>query len=168
MNVLAIETTGPCGGVAALQNNQLVLAIDLLKPQTTVEFLAPTIKSVLKQVNWRPTEVELVAVAIGPGSFTGLRIGVTTAKTFAYAAEAEIIGVNTLQVIAARAPEAATDLSAVMDAQRNQVYCGRLRRQSGEPWEWVEETAILDADAWLDQLQPGQAVTGPGLGKLES
>ena len=58
--------------------------------------------AVLSEAGWRPRDVELVAVTIGPGSFTGLRIGVTTAKTFAYAVKCQAMGIDTLEGVAPR------------------------------------------------------------------
>ena len=74
--------------------------------------------ALLKQVGWRPDDVQLVAVSVGPGSFTGLRVGVTAAKVFAYAVGAEVLGVDTLEAIAAASPDDVAEVSAVIDAQR--------------------------------------------------
>src|SRR5437773_12166637 len=104
MRVLALETSGTAGSVAVLDDEQLLTAVALDPAQRTARTLAPAIRDVLKHVGWAPTDVQLVAVTAGPGSFTGLRLGVTTAKTFAYAAGCEVLGVNTLEVIAGRAP----------------------------------------------------------------
>ncbi len=65
--------------------------------------------------------MKLVAVAVGPGSFTGLRVGVTTVKLFAYAVGAEVLGINTLEVIAAQAPDEIGDVWAVLDALRGEI-----------------------------------------------
>src|SRR6185369_14233589 len=102
--IIAIETSGRHGSVAALGGDadaappigQIVLTAE----QRTAQALAPSLKQLLAAVGWSPKDVEMVAVAIGPGSFTGLRIGVTTAKAFAYAVGAEVIGVNTLCALA--------------------------------------------------------------------
>ena len=70
--------------------------------------LAPGIAELLKHVAWLPRDVQTVAVGVGPGSFTGLRLGVMTAKAFAYATGAQILGIGTPDAIAAQASISAT------------------------------------------------------------
>src|SRR5262249_21257395 len=105
-------------------------------------------------------------VATGPGSFTGLRVGVTTAKIFAYSVAAAVLGVNTLDVIAAQATVKANDLWTVMDAQREQVFASHFQRNAAGNWTSSGFPILLDNSAWIAQLAPGQTVSGPGLIKL--
>jgi tRNA threonylcarbamoyladenosine biosynthesis protein TsaB len=104
MHILALETTAVTGSVAASDGTNLLLELDLAPQQRSAQSLAPAILQLLCRVAWKPLDVELVAVTIGPGSFTGLRVGVTTAKTFAYAVGAAILGIDTLETIAAGMP----------------------------------------------------------------
>ena len=76
----------------------------------------------LAQCQWEALSIDLVCVTTGPGSFTGLRIGVTTAKTFAYAAAAELVGTHTLAVLAAGVEQASGRLWAILDAQRQELF----------------------------------------------
>ncbi|MCC6126687.1 MAG: tRNA (adenosine(37)-N6)-threonylcarbamoyltransferase complex dimerization subunit type 1 TsaB [Pirellulales bacterium] len=105
MKILALETTDLSGSVAASDGSNVLLELELNPQQRSARSLAPAVKSLLQQVGWRPADVQLVAVTVGPGSFTGLRVGVTTAKTFAYAAGAEIVAIDTLETIAANVGE---------------------------------------------------------------
>jgi tRNA threonylcarbamoyladenosine biosynthesis protein TsaB len=173
MRILAIETTDLAGSVAALDADSLMAAHDLDPQWRSAQSLAPGIVALLQSVGWQPKDVQLVAVATGPGSFTGLRVGVTTAKLFAYAAGAAVLGVNTLEAIAAQAPAGTPELWAVLDAQREQVFAGRFRRDPVGVWQWCDDqtlrqgqTLLLDNAAWLAQLSAGQAVSGPALHKL--
>ncbi len=102
MRIISWETTGTAGSVAALIDDRVLLERYLPDEQRSAQSLAPSIDALLAEVGWRPAEVELIATAVGPGSFTGLRVGVTTAKMFAYAVNCPLIGVNTLEAIAAR------------------------------------------------------------------
>ena len=121
----------------------------------------------LEQVGWRREDVQLVAVTLGPGSFTGLRVGVTTAKTFAYAAGADILGIDTLEAIAAEAPVELRRLAVAVDAQRGQVAAAVLRRRDDNWFDWEESMRLVDIDAWLSSLSDGTAIAGPILRKLK-
>jgi tRNA threonylcarbamoyladenosine biosynthesis protein TsaB len=138
----------------------------LESPRRSAQALAPALDDVLRQAGWKPRDVQLVAVTVGPGSFTGLRIGVTTAKTLAYAVGADIIGVNTLEVIACQTPIDVSRVAVAIDAQRRQVYAAEFTRTEGGALDWVEETAIVDAEAWLAGLNERAAASGPALSTL--
>src|SRR5262249_41581863 len=124
MRILALETTGQSGSIALLQDETIVREATLPQTERSAKSLAPAIQRILSESRWKAREIELITVATGPGSFTGLRIGVTTAKTLAYAIGAQVIGVNTLQAIAAQAPSETYRLWAIVDAQRQQVFAG--------------------------------------------
>jgi len=169
VRILAVETTERIASVAALQQGQLLHQQTTPPEQRSAQALAPAIQSVLEHVAWQPSDVQLVAVPVGPGSFTGLRVGVTTAKTFAYAVEAEVLGVNTLEVIAQLAPAEIGELEVVMDAQRQQLFAGRFARDTSGHFQWRETTHIVNEADWLARLATSPvAVTGPGLRKLRA
>jgi tRNA threonylcarbamoyladenosine biosynthesis protein TsaB len=128
--------------------------------------LAPGIEKLLGQLGWQAADIDLVAVATGPGSFTGLRVGVTTAKALAYAASADILGVDTLRAIAAAAPEDVETLSVAVDAQRGEVVAGMFRRGDDGAFEPDGKAELLAADDWLAGLADGTAIAGPVLRKL--
>ncbi len=114
--ILALETSGTSGSVAALEGDRLLAEVSLAPSLRSARSLAPGIAKLLAEVGWKPRDVGIVAVTTGPGSFTGLRVGLTTAKSFAYAVGAQVLGINTLEVLAEQAPA---------DAQRR---AGRDRR----------------------------------------
>lgn len=126
--VLALETTDVTGSVALCENGE-VLAVRRLSPdQRSARSLAPAIRDILLEYSWRPTDVDVVAVTIGPGSFTGLRVGVATAKMFAWSIGAKIVGVDVLDAIVEELdfsvlPSVSTGqlVSVGFDAQRGDV-----------------------------------------------
>jgi tRNA threonylcarbamoyladenosine biosynthesis protein TsaB len=166
MQILAMETTERVGSVAAWHDDKLLLQNDLTPEQQSARSLAPALRDLLGQVGWRPAEVELIAVSLGPGSFTGLRVGVTTAKTFAYAMGAEVLGVDTLEVIAAGSPGGVDRLSVAMDAQRGDVVVGQFDRGEDGWFRVVAVTRLVPLEEWLDDLLPGCCVSGPVLQKV--
>lgn len=169
--ILAIETSGRHGSVAALlgeADGALVVGqIVLSGEQRTAQSLAPSLQQLLAAADWSPRAVELIAVAVGPGSFTGLRIGVTTAKAFAYAVGAEVVGINTLTALAAQAPSSASPLWTVLDAQRQELFAAKFVGGGGGLDIRAEcDASIVSQDRWLADLQPGDRVTGPALIRL--
>jgi tRNA threonylcarbamoyladenosine biosynthesis protein TsaB len=168
--ILAIETSGRLGSVAALldttQGVELLSEVSLTGTQRTAQALAPTLQKMLEKVGWLPASIGLLAVAIGPGSFTGLRIGVTTAKTLAYSLSTEIIGVNTLEALAAQAPPSGAPLWTILDAQRQELFAARFVSVDDGSMTAVRDTAIVSQEHWLTELQPGDRVIGPALSRL--
>ena len=163
MRILAIETSDRQGNIAALNGERLVCGFELETVQRTAQSLVPAIGHVLKHIGWQPKHVQLVGVSAGPGSFTGLRIGVVTAKTFAYAASSPLVGVNTLEVVARQAPAGLPEIHVASNAQRGQFFAGSYRRGRDDAWSPIGETEIVDRQVWLELLQPGARVTGPAL-----
>lgn len=167
IRILAIETSVDAGSVAAAEGDELIAEAPLDRTVRSAQSLAPTLKQLLDSLGWDPKSIDLVAVDIGPGSFTGTRIGVTTAKTFAYAVEAECLGVQSLQIIAAGAPKEAAEISVAIDAQRRQVFAANFIRNPETAPQAQGEIQILDNDVWINHLHPGVTVTGPALEKLQ-
>jgi tRNA threonylcarbamoyladenosine biosynthesis protein TsaB len=170
MRILAIETSGRHGSLAVLVGQ----AEDVLLQRQVVlegeprpaQSLAPGLRDLLAGVNWQPASIGLVAVAVGPGSFTGLRIGVTTAKAFAYAVGAEIVGVNTLEVLASQVQQGPSPLWTIMDAQRQELFAAKFDLIGGSAIATTNPTQIIPQDAWLALLQLGDRVTGPAVRRL--
>ncbi|MGW8257550.1 MAG: tRNA (adenosine(37)-N6)-threonylcarbamoyltransferase complex dimerization subunit type 1 TsaB [Thermoguttaceae bacterium] len=167
MKILALETTDPIGSIAAMDGSNLLMELDLNRQQRSAQSLAPGIKSLLDQVGWQPLDVQLVALTIGPGSFTGLRIGLTLAKTFAYAIGAEILGLDTLETIAQAAAGEICRVTAVLDAGRGEIVSRSFSRDCKDRWFLPDgEQRLLSIERWLGELRPGMAIAGPALGKL--
>lgn len=167
MRVLALETSTSVGTVATLDSDTLLAEAELPRGQRSAQSLAPAIVNQLAGVGWNLSGVQLVATTRGPGSFTGLRIGVTTAKTLAYALGSHVIGLNTQEVIAAQSPPGSgRDLHVILDAQRQQLFAARYHRDASGHWMPVTPTAVIDIDTWLSLIAPPAWVTGPGLSRI--
>ncbi|MBC8356476.1 MAG: tRNA (adenosine(37)-N6)-threonylcarbamoyltransferase complex dimerization subunit type 1 TsaB [Planctomycetes bacterium] len=166
MRTLAFETSTAMGSVAVLEDDRLLALSELGRVQRTAQSLAPAIRSILQEANWEPSDVQLIAVTNGPGSFTGLRAGVTTAKVFAYVTGADVLALNTLQVIAAQANVTSDRLWCVMDAQRQQVFAAQFEMTDDIVPIPTVATQIIDNEAWMKLLESGDSVTGMGLSKL--
>lgn len=119
MYIAAIETTTRAASVAVSSEDKFT-EITQDSKLTHSETLLPQFKEVLKMANVKRDLIEAVAVSIGPGSFTGLRIGLATAKSLAYAWNIKIIGVPTLQALAYHLPF--STVMSMIDAQKNRAY----------------------------------------------
>ncbi len=154
MLTLAIDTATPHGRFAMADAGRLLAYQPHNVTGSYADALLPVVDAVLESAGRTLDEVELVAVTLGPGSFTGVRIGVTTAKTLAWALDAELAAVSTLAAMAADllAGTPDRDLAVpVLDARRGEVFAGVYRRRG----QWVEELAApacLPPDRWWQRL----------------
>jgi tRNA threonylcarbamoyladenosine biosynthesis protein TsaB len=180
MHILALETTALTGSVAASDGISLLREIELPPQQRSAQSLASAIVQVLHDVSWKPQDVDLVAVTVGPGSFTGLRVGVTTAKTFAYATGAAVLGIDTLETIAAGISERAGPSSApdagdipprvhiAFDAQRGDLITQTFYLAPDGWFRPEDAQKLIPALQWLEGLATGNIIAGPVLGKLQT
>ncbi len=165
MRTIALETTELSGSIAAFSDDQLLAEMILDPHGRSAKTIAPGLVRLWQTVGWRPTAVDLVALTVGPGSFTGLRVGVTTAKLLAYAAGAEVLGVDTLEAIASRAPTEIAAVSVAVDAQRGQVVARSFRRDAFGLMIPEGPGEILDVDTWFDRVSERAWIAGPALRK---
>ncbi|MCE2957647.1 MAG: tRNA (adenosine(37)-N6)-threonylcarbamoyltransferase complex dimerization subunit type 1 TsaB [Bacteroidota bacterium] len=153
--ILSIETSTTFCSVALHQGNLLVAKRESLTAQSTASQLAVLIDEMMKSTMRSPRDLNAVAVSAGPGSYTGLRIGVATAKGICYALSIPLISINTLELLVrqflASQTIAQTALCCPMlDARRMEVYCLLANRQK----EVVEKTQakVIDADSFANRL----------------
>lgn len=162
---LAFETSSAVGSVAIGRGAEVLEARTLSRPKAhAVEFL-PTIKALCEAHQVEPTHIERVYVSAGPGSFTGLRMGVTAARMIALGVGALVVGVPTLEVIAQNALDAdppPSRVAVVLDAKRNRVYTAAFIRQGGA---YVAMSDPIEADPFeFLSAQPDDcAVLGEGI-----
>ena len=131
MKILGIDTSTSCGGVG-LADDQGVIADTLLNlPVTHSERLLAAIGWVLDQSSCTLTDLNAIAISLGPGSFTGLRIGVSVVKGLAFATGLPVVGVSTLDVLAAQISPTSYTICPVLDARKAEVYTA-LYRYEGE------------------------------------
>jgi tRNA threonylcarbamoyladenosine biosynthesis protein TsaB len=167
MRILALETSDRIGDAAALDDCKVLAELDLPPGQRSARSLLPTVAELMDRVGWRPQDVELIGVGIGPGSFTGLRVGVVTAKVLAYAVRAGVLGINTLEAIAAGCPGPVDRLTAVIDAQRGDVVAQSFALDNDSRPTALGPRELLPAEQWIARLGDNAMVTGPGLERLE-
>lgn len=132
MKVLAIDTTTMFGSVALCDGPELAAEMQQGVEVTHSERLIATIDQLLTISGWMRSDIEGIAVAIGPGSFTGLRIGLATAKGLALGLKVPVAGVSSLLTLACNGMMSDAAVVPVIDARRAQVYAAAYRFENGE------------------------------------
>lgn len=160
--LLALETSGWSASVALIARGELVAERTTPESERVAQSLLPTVHQLLQATNVTPRELSAIAVASGPGSFTGLRLGVTAAKTLAFATGAKLVAVNTLDALAVQAQQATGEpIWSVLDAQRGDVFAASYERRDLAQLGQSDPTKLFSGDQWLALLAPGSLVIGP-------
>ena len=170
MTLLALETATDTCGAALLQDDEVVAEAHLHRPRVHAERLTPLVEDVLAHADVAADDLDAVAVSMGPGSYTGLRIGVSTAKGWSLAADADLVGVPTLEAYAAQiGPMAAPGdvLCPLFDARRDEVYAAAYRVTPDDLTVQAETTALtVDAlSEWMGGVEGRLWLMGDGAAK---
>jgi tRNA threonylcarbamoyladenosine biosynthesis protein TsaB len=171
--ILAVETSGRIGSVAIASGQKLLAAADFSGRLRHSAEIFPAIIATLKDFGRKPKDIEHVYISAGPGSFTGLRIATTLAKTMHLANKAKIVALDTLDVIAANAIDLTTDapnyekIAAILDAKRGQFFIAVYQRNtSNATWNKILPDSLMTASQFLDKfVTAGQSIwlLGEGL-----
>lgn len=165
--ILSIETATGCGSVALTRgnvNNGHLLAEAVAQPEKThSRQLLGSVDWVMKAAGLGWSEVDGIAVSLGPGSFTGLRIGMAAAKGIALAAGLPLIGVSTLDGLALSCPVIDRPLWCLLDARKQEVYAGCYRPGSGGRPEQVSPARAIRPDLLVENISEPSILAGPGV-----
>ncbi|MEI4791294.1 tRNA (adenosine(37)-N6)-threonylcarbamoyltransferase complex dimerization subunit type 1 TsaB [Bacillus sp. FJAT-53060] len=158
MTILAIDTSNHTLGIALVRDDTVIgESITYLKKNHSVRAM-PTVEALMKECGVAPSELSKIVVAKGPGSYTGVRIGVTIAKTLAWTLSIPLSAVSSLETLAANAQYFGGWISPIFDARRGQVYTGLYTFEQGKIKEVKPDQNILLTD-WLHELkQAGKPV----------
>ena len=167
MRVLAVETSTLSGGAALLDGERIVGEYILDVRVTHSERLMAAIDQLLSDAGWTASDLEGIAVTVGPGSFTGLRVGLSTVKGLALALAIPVAAVPTLDAMAAMLPYAALPVCPVLDARKREVYTS-LYRWDGlgmrRQWDYLAVTP----DELARRLHEPVIVVGDGAEAIDS
>lgn len=151
MKVLAIDTANQGLGVALVEEGKVVGNYLGMASKNHSVTLMPAIDFVMKANKWSPKDLDRIVVAKGPGSYTGLRIGVTTAKTLAWTLGIDLVGVSSLAAVASNSKGYEGLIVPLFDARRLNVYTGAYKWVKGE-LETIIEDRHSSLENWLDCL----------------
>ena len=179
MKQLALATSTRTASLCLWQGDRLVLEAVTNRRQRVSAQLIATIQQLLREAKWQPHQLQVISISLGPGSFTGLRLGITTAKTLAYALDCLLIPVSTHLILAHQAVAAAdrdllktqpeaesvSRIATVIDAQRGQWFAQQHERHTDGLILSLDESSVLDPQTCLDSLKEPTLLCGPGLGR---
>lgn len=166
MLILALESSAKAASVALCRDEVLVAQSQQCSGLTHSCTLLPMAEQMLKNTDTKLADVDAIAVARGPGSFTGVRIGVSTAKGLAWGAQKPAVGVSTLAAMAYNGVAAGEGalVCAAMDARRSQIYNALFEIRGGKPVRLCEDRAISLAELGeeLGKMQKSAFLVGDG------
>lgn len=140
--LLTMQTASPAGGVAIADGDRLLAEVNLEVRQTATEWLLPSIDQLLARVELDKHLLQGIGVVRGPGSFTGLRVGLATAKGLALATGCPLLSVSSLQCLAMQLPFTSLPVCAMLDARKQEVYAALYGWQGGFPQSLTAERVI--------------------------
>lgn len=167
LKYLAIDSSTKALSLALIEDEAVVAQQTLLAEQQHGILLVPAVAQLMEQLQWKTSDLDGLITGIGPGSYTGLRVGVTFAKTWANSKNVPLYSVSSLALMAAAALQAEVDtIVPVMDARRLSAYTAIYRKQAGK-LEAVVADAHVDWREWLkevaDQLGERVILVGAGI-----
>jgi len=162
MRILATDTSTKIGSVALVEDESLVAEYTLNVSETHSARLMPTIDRILEDAAVTIDEIDAVAVAIGPGSFTGLRIGLATFKGLALAAEKRLVAVPTLDALAFSIPFCEHMVCPILDARMGEVYAAFYRFKDGV-CEKLSADMVLPVEEAFRDVSESVVILGDGI-----
>jgi len=165
MRILTLETSGLTGSIALWRDGEITQRSLATAGRRHAQSLTLEIHDLLAELQMPIRTLDVIAVSLGPGSFTGLRVGVVCAKTLGYALGCRVLGIETFAAIAQQAPADESRLHIVSDAQRGDLFHQIYERQQ-DGWQPITELTIVPGEEWSRSLTTNDVVAGPGVAKL--
>lgn len=152
--ILAIDTATENCSVALLVNDQVISRSEVA-PRDHTKKVLPMVDDVLKEAGLTLQDLDALAFGRGPGSFTGVRIGIGIAQGLAFGADLPMIGISTLAAMAQASYRlhGATDVAVAIDARMSEVYWARYTRQENGAWAGVDEECVIPPANLVEEAQ---------------
>ena len=154
MKILAIDTSSDNCSVAILEDNNVIKQLKLKDEKTHSQKLMPLIDKLLSECNYKINDFDLFACSKGPGSFTGIRIGIATIKAFSDATSKPLIGISSLKSLAYNLIDYTSNsyVVSLIDAKHGNVYCGVFKKE-GKKYIKVNDYTFDSINAVLENLK---------------
>ena len=155
--ILAIDTATNSGGTALSRNGEVIASLMVKAPLQYAEKILSLVDFMLDQYKRKFEEMDCFAVANGPGSFTGVRIGIATVKGFCQGLNKPVVGISTLEALAYRFRWAHSRVAPMIDARRHQIY-GAMFRFNGSQMELEQKEQVSSPAQWLQGISGQECV----------
>jgi len=162
MTFLGIETSTPCGSMALVDEDRVLAEWSLRVARSHSERLLPDLAHMLMSAGLEMNQIDGIAVTIGPGSFTGLRIGLTTAKALALASGKPIVGIPTLDVLAENVSSSPLLACPALDARRGEIFAAFYRKEPSGNTKRVSGYLSLTPQALIERIEEPTVLLGDG------
>ena len=162
MKILALDTSTETGGVALLEGEMLRAQAQIRVAKTHTNQLWKTIYFLLEQADWGLNDIDLWAIAIGPGSFTGLRIGMATVKGLALATGKPVMGVSSLEALASSFPYCPYLICPLIDARKKEVFCAFFKSSSEGVVKMIGEVRHINPQNLVREFKEPVLLVGNG------
>lgn len=163
MNVLALDTSTRHAALAVARADGAVFVAPSDPEERHGRALVPAIRDLLRESGLALADLDGLGVGLGPGSYTGLRVGVTAIKTLAYAANKPLVGLDSIEAVAMNAPADETHVTVSVAAQRKEVHLVEFGRAGAtHPLVHLGPTRTVSVMTWLDSLARETYLLGPG------
>ncbi|MBI5893604.1 MAG: tRNA (adenosine(37)-N6)-threonylcarbamoyltransferase complex dimerization subunit type 1 TsaB [Deltaproteobacteria bacterium] len=162
MKILAIDTATTSGGIAILEDDRIIAEYTDSAKETHSEKLLPFIDNLLKSNRINLNALDCFAVAIGPGSFTGLRVGIATIKGLAWPLKKPVVGISTLKALAMNIRDEDKLICPLLDARKNEVYAA-VYEWDGDNLVTEKEDCITNSEDLLKSLNKPTVFIGDGI-----
>jgi tRNA threonylcarbamoyladenosine biosynthesis protein TsaB len=166
MNLLALDTSSRDASIAVLRDEDVLLEYNFTSRDSLSAMLIPGLEFVMKSLDMQIAQIDCLGITIGPGLFTGIRIGMATLKGLAFAENKKLVGVTSLMALAYKLADTESNIISLIDANKGEVYLGGYRFVGGEPVEIIPPRLLkINALAPLLEKFPDRIFTGSGAEK---
>lgn len=164
MLILALDTNSSYGSVAVLEDRRLLGEVNLDSIQTHSERLLPAVDYLLISLGIGVPDIDGFALAVGPGSFTGIRIGMSTLKSFAFVLEKKIAPVSNLTALAVKLEQTQSRLLCpILDAKKNEIYAALFEKKNRQRTEIIPQ-GVYAPDVFISRLPTARVINFIGTG----
>ena len=159
LNLLGIDTSGNIASVAVCNENTVIAQTTVMTRLTHSQIILPLCKDVLEKAEMTLDDIDRIAVAVGPGSYTGLRIGISAVKGMCFGAEKECVGISTLEGLAFNMSGTGKKICSVMSARQNLVYTAFFEDNNGVITR-ISEDRIITEEKLYEEISEGTVIVG--------
>ncbi|MFC2172013.1 tRNA (adenosine(37)-N6)-threonylcarbamoyltransferase complex dimerization subunit type 1 TsaB [Acidobacteriota bacterium] len=164
MRILGIDTSSRALSIAIMEDGVLIGSLNTQSVMTHSVRLLPGLEALLDRAGLDVRAIEIMAICVGPGSFTGIRIGLSTAKALAFTMDCSMVGVSTLEALARASAVSGETLVPLVDAGRNEVYRAVFKTgKDGALTRLMDDELAPAPSAFLDDVPRGAVFVGPAV-----